>query len=498
MSGGSKHDSDDGQGSDRDRGPGERRGAAARDELIADRYRLLTRLGRGSLGEVWSGRDLRLHRDVAVKIFRGGPSSGGLPDWLRREGVAAAQIIHPNVAVIHDQGTDSERLYLVMELVAGATLHQVLHGGWLPVRDAVEVAAQVCSALAAAHGAGVVHRDIKPQNVLVKADGTVKVVDFGIAGFLNDTRSWSVARLSDAVKGSGTPEYAAPEQILGQNADARSDLYSVGTLLYAMLAGQVPFLAENFLAVMHRKVTEDPPDVREARPDLPSELVDLVRALLAREPGERPLSAREVAARLRDVAAALGRAGESRPQVEVEGRGGVEGSVGGDCDDAGVRSVGDEREAEAEAEADVEESPPSAPSSDRIVEQRARPSEPWTPQPPEPPLSPTTAASPPATPSPPVWGSSPKDPDPAAATAATMLSPLAPREIRGRSLLPAPPRSLLREASAHANRFAPPPTPPSAPLTARHETRRRVLLWTSAAGLLAATAALVAIAVAHR
>ncbi|OLE21555.1 MAG: hypothetical protein AUG49_21715 [Catenulispora sp. 13_1_20CM_3_70_7] len=363
------------------------------EHVVADRYRLLTRIGRGGMGEVWSGRDLRLHRDVAVKIFHGGPgaTASSLPGWLRREGIAAAQIVHPNVAVLYDQGAHQDQIFLVMELVSGATLADVMRGGRLSVRDTLKIGSQVAEALAAAHAARVVHRDIKPQNVLVTPDGTVKVVDFGIAGFLADTRSWSLGGSSATVKGSGTPDYAAPEQVMGNNADARSDLYSLGTLLYAMLTGEVPFQAANFLDVMRQKATEDAPPLPPGS-GAPRELAELVAELLAREPERRPTAARQVAARLR---AMLERSGRSEAEVEVQGSTSLDETL----------RVGEAGGAKALLTEAGPETPPvwgPGPSKDQV-----------------------------APPEPSAW-------EPLAATGATVLSALAAVEVRGRSLLPSP------------------------------------------------------------
>ncbi|MFL6112158.1 MAG: serine/threonine-protein kinase [Catenulispora sp.] len=403
------------------------------EHVVADRYRLLTRIGRGGMGEVWSARDLRLHRDVAVKIFHGGPGPGAasLPDWLRREGIAAAQIVHPNVAVLYDQGAHQDQIFLVMELVSGATLADVMRGGRLPVRDALRIGSQVAEALAAAHAARVVHRDIKPQNVLVTPDGTVKVVDFGIAGFLADTRSWSLGGSSATAKGSGTPDYAAPEQVMGNNADARSDLYSLGTLLYAMLTGEVPFQTANFLDVMRRKATEDAPPLP---PDagVPRELAGLVAELLAREPDRRPAAARQVAARLR---ALLDRSGRGEAAVEVQGSVALDETlrVGGAGAGGAVRAV----LTAAGPEAPLVWGP--APSQDQV-----------------------------APPEPSAW-------EPLAATGATVLSGPAAVEVRGRSLLP-------------ASAPAPPPEPAAGrerPFPWRPVLIRALLLLVAAAVTLA-------------
>lgn len=278
-----------------------------RGELFAGRYEILARLGRGGMGEVWSARDRNLRRDVAVKLLY--LDDAGADDAARRferEAVAAAQISHPNVAMVHDRGVQDGVLFLVMERIDGTTLSQVLRDGTaLPTGEAVRIAARICDALLAAHKAGVIHYDIKPHNVMITPDGSVKVVDFGIAGFVHS--QFTVARTSQLAP-AGTPEFGAPEQFLEERGDERSDLYALGGVLFSMLTGRPPFQGQNGIAVMLRKRDEVAPRLDVLNPDMPPELTRLVAELLERDAARRPQTAAEVSARLarieKDVAAA--------------------------------------------------------------------------------------------------------------------------------------------------------------------------------------------------
>jgi serine/threonine protein kinase len=230
-----------------------------RGELIAGRYELVERLGRGGMGEVWTCRDRELRRDVAVEMLTLDDAvPPDVPQRFDREAVAAAQINHPNVVALHDRGVDQDRHYLVMERVEGTTL--------------------------AAHRANVIHYDIKPLNVMLMSDGVVKVVDFDIAGFVQTT--FTVARSAD-LPTAGKPEYGAPEQFGTERGDERSDLYALGGVLSPLLTGQPPFTGNNGLAVVRRKLAEDAPSVASLRPDLPPAVTHLVDDLLQRDPDQR-------------------------------------------------------------------------------------------------------------------------------------------------------------------------------------------------------------------
>jgi serine/threonine-protein kinase len=264
--------------------------------VLAGRYRLERLVAAGGIGEVWRGRDEVLGRAVAVKLLR--PEYASHPETLARfraEARHAAAVLHPGVAQVYDYGEDG-RPYLVMELVDGPSLAEVLAGGPLPIARAMDVVAQAAAALAAAHAAGLVHRDIKPGNLLLGPGGVVKVTDFGIAyaaGSAPLTRTGMLV---------GTPAYLAPERAAGEPATAASDLYSLGVVGYECLTGAPPFtgtVVEVALAHQHRPLPPLPPAV-------PPGVAALVTRLTAKDPKDRPASAAEAASqagRLRDAQA---------------------------------------------------------------------------------------------------------------------------------------------------------------------------------------------------
>jgi eukaryotic-like serine/threonine-protein kinase len=275
--------------------------------LVAGRYRLMRWLGLGAMGEVWAARDERLGRDVAVKLLRPNTVATGeeRADRFVREAIAAARINHPNVVAVYDQGEYHRHLFVVMELITGSSLDDLRLDGPMPVGSALAIATQICFALEAAHAAGVVHRDIKPANVMVTTDGRVKVLDFGIAGFMRSTTI--IDKITRHTGIMGTPAYMAPEQVLGQQADARSDLYSLGCVLYALLTGAPPFDTGSSLDIMDHHVHKTPEPMSRRRFGIPPEIDQLVLWLLAKDPARRPKTAAVVAGRLEHLAASYAR-----------------------------------------------------------------------------------------------------------------------------------------------------------------------------------------------
>jgi serine/threonine protein kinase len=257
--------------------------------VIGGRYRLLELIGRGGMAEVWRGYDRRRETTVAIKIMN--PLFGGMASAERfaREARAAAQIVHPNVVTILDVGQDDGRHFLVMELLSGHSLAAELAArGPLPVAAACGHLAQAAAGLDAAHRAGVVHRDIKPANLHLTGEGTVKVVDFGLAHLADDA-----ARLTTVGTLVGTPAYLAPEQIDGSKGAASGDLYALGCVAYELLCGRPPFTGSP-AELIYQHIHQPPAPLRAHRPDVPPELERLILAMLAKVSTARPASADQV------------------------------------------------------------------------------------------------------------------------------------------------------------------------------------------------------------
>jgi hypothetical protein len=270
-----------------------------------DRYRIVGEIGRGAMGTVFRAHDPRLDREVAVKTIAGVVGEGTEGDELtvrfEREARVAARLRHPNVVTVHDAGRDGDRLFLVLELVEGESLSARLGRGDFPsTAEALEIAAQAADALAAAHAAGVVHRDIKPGNLLLAKDGRTLVTDFGIAKALGETSE--LTRTGMVV---GSPAYLSPEQVQGLPLDGRSDLFSLGVVLFEMVLQRKPFAAETFTSLVYQILTVDPLAEGDDLRALPPPLADLLRHALAKDREHRLPDARLFAARAREIVRAL-------------------------------------------------------------------------------------------------------------------------------------------------------------------------------------------------
>ena len=258
--------------------------------VLGGRYRLEASIGTGGMAQVFRGQDTTLDRQVAIKILA--PQFARDPSFVerfRREAQAAARLNHPNIVNVYDTGVDGDTNYIVMEHVEGRTLAEYLtRGGTLAPRKAAEIAEKVAEALAAAHAQGVIHRDIKPANIMVTREGRVKVMDFGIARLVAgpDTVEQTAAVL-------GTAAYLSPEQAQGQTVDARSDLYSLGIVLYEMVTGKPPFTGDSAMAVAYKHVQETPPPPSSLNADVPPRLDAVVMRALAKNPANRYQTAGE-------------------------------------------------------------------------------------------------------------------------------------------------------------------------------------------------------------
>lgn len=260
-------------------------------------YRIEARLGMGGMGEVFRATDTRLHRTVAVKLLPQGRTDATYEQRLLKEARAASALNHPNIVSIYDISSHEGKDFLVMEFVEGRTLKALIAEKGLLLSQVLDFAAQIALALDSAHSAGIVHRDVKPTNVMVRPNHQIKVLDFGLAKMTNAyllQKSRSLLEVTESGMIVGTVDYMSPEQTRGEPVDARSDIFSVGTLLYEAATGRLPFTGPSALAVMHRIATATPPPPSAVHPDLPVAFDRLVARCLEKNPAHRFAQASEL------------------------------------------------------------------------------------------------------------------------------------------------------------------------------------------------------------
>ena len=264
-------------------------------EVLADRYEVEELVGAGGMSSVYRAHDRLLDRKVALKVMH--QHFGEDPEYVerfRREARSVASLAHPNVVTVIDRGEQDGRQFIVFEYIDGENLKQLIQRrGAAPVKTALELAKQIAQALSFAHQQGLVHRDVKPQNVLLNGDGTAKVTDFGIARSLDVQHG-----MTQTGTVLGTSDYIAPEQAQGQAVDEQTDVYSLGVVLYELLTAEVPFPGESFVAVAMRHINEPPPLLRDSRPDVPPRVEAVVQKAMAKNPADRFKSMAELCAEL--------------------------------------------------------------------------------------------------------------------------------------------------------------------------------------------------------
>jgi serine/threonine protein kinase len=292
--------------------------ALTRGSLLSGRYEILDAIGHGGMGVVYKARDIDLDETVAIKVIRtdGTGKSTDLDRRFRSEIKLARRITHPNVCRIHDYNHAGHLTYIIMEYVPGTDLRHVLRQrGRLPAEEALAIVLQVAHGLEAVHRHGVVHRDLKTPNLMRTPDGTVKLMDFGIAKSLAGDATIGATATGQIV---GTPEYMSPEQASGGTVDARSDIYALGVVLFELLTGELPFHGDTPVSTILKLLHEPPPLEGTLRARIPEPVVPILRKALTKDPRERHATASELIAELRQAASSMTSQGDLSPTVEGE------------------------------------------------------------------------------------------------------------------------------------------------------------------------------------
>jgi serine/threonine-protein kinase len=290
------------------------------------RYEILSELGKGAMGVVYTATDPLLNRTVAIKTINMSLDAGEIAEYEARfyqEARAAGGLNHPNIVTIYDIGNSGSTAYMAMELLAGQELKTLMAAGRaMPIERALGIAAQVADGLAYAHDHGIVHRDVKPANIMILNDGRVKITDFGIARM----RAAEVRTQTGVMLGS--PRYMAPEQVLGKRAETRSDIFSLGVILYEMLTGEPPFTGTDVNSMMFQTINFTPPPPSSRAAEVPAVLDFIIAKMLAKSPEDRYQDAAELAHDLRDcvkglegqpAAAQGGTRAAAQPRLDLKG-----------------------------------------------------------------------------------------------------------------------------------------------------------------------------------
>lgn len=262
----------------------------AKGQRISDRYLILRSIGEGGMANVYLAHDTILDRDVAVKVLRGDMSNDEkFVRRFQREALAASSLTHPNIVEMYDVGEDKGNYFIVMEYVEGKTLKQLIKKrGTLTLSEAIDIMLQITDGISSAHDAYIIHRDIKPQNIMIKDDGQVKITDFGIAMALNSTQ------LTQTNSVMGSVHYLPPEQALGKGATIRSDIYSMGIMFYEILTGKLPFKGENAVEIAMKQIKEDLPSVKDQNSAVPQSVENIIIKATAKNPKNRYHDAKEM------------------------------------------------------------------------------------------------------------------------------------------------------------------------------------------------------------